>query len=156
MEVEATAPVDEGAELLQRVACFPSQIREKLAFYMLADEGGAGRGRILDPSKSVHLLTTTPIKTLAVVNWLCPGYTRNNETAKRTRRETKVFIREPDADKAGEEITWMKNSDRFLAENEKKRRLGWCSCCGYGGCKRAYMPWNHPRYYDPNYKPPSP
>lgn len=166
MEVEATAPVDEGAKLLQRVACFPSQIREKLAFYMLADQEPrpvnpsavcpASRGRILDPKHSMQLVTTTPIKTLAVVNWLCPGYIRNNAAAKRTRRVTQTFIREPDVDKAGEEIAWMDNSVRFLAENEKKRRLGWCSCCGYGGCKRAYMPWNHPRYYDPNYKPPSP
>jgi hypothetical protein len=154
MEPDATAPLDEGAVLLARVHEFPSEIRRMLAFFLLAAHEPrqvnpnavvpASRGRILKPSESPFLITPTPIKTLAVVNWLYPGYTRNNANAKRTRMVAQTFIREPNGERAGEEIAWRDQSDRHLQENEKKRRLGYCSCCGYGGCKRAYMPYYKP------------
>lgn len=153
MEVEATAPVlDEGAKLLQRVACFPSAIRDKLCCYML--DGGWHR----DDRRNAHksLISLTPIKTLAVVKWLNPEYTRNNENAKRLRTVTHIMCTEPNTDHANKKVKELDDATRRRGEKAKRERLGWCSCCGYGGCKRAYMPWKHPRYWDPNYKPPSP
>jgi hypothetical protein len=47
-----------------------------------------------------------------------------NETEEEGNKEVRAFL----------------EMDRKREEKAKKIRLGWCSCCGYGDCKRATTP----------------
>lgn len=104
----------------------PQCIRDKLAYYLLENK-----------HYTRPIQAHVPIKTLAVIQWLSPGYYRNNDTAKRTRMVTQAIVVNPTEEEANKEIRLFMNMDRERQEREKKARLGWCSCCGYGDCKRA-------------------
>lgn len=109
----------------------PQCIKDKLAYYLL------GQPVLMLNGERKVLHSNLPIKTLAVVQWLSPGYHRNNEEAKRKRMVTEVNVTKENEEESNKEVGRLLSEERETKEKRMRETQGWCSCCGYGGCKRA-------------------
>ncbi len=78
----------------------PKCIREKVACYLYSNTDADKKiyCRKLAIIPSGQLITTTPIKTLILVDWLSPGYIRNNQDAHKRRRLNREDIAANDLD----------------------------------------------------------
>lgn len=82
----------------------PQCILEKLSSYLLGgDRANYNRRTRVNGSTYIDF-GVTPIKTLAVIDWLSPGYHRNNEEAKRKRIVTGINVTAPNEEIANKEI----------------------------------------------------
>jgi hypothetical protein len=115
----------------------PACIRDKLSFYLLGESSHKREWRLGTTGPPA------PIKTLAIVEWLSPGYHRNNDKARMKRIVTEAFVSAPSEEEGNEQVSKYVRAEREEKDKRRMNREGWCSCCGYGGCKQAMGPPYH-------------
>lgn len=105
----------------------PKCILDKIAYYLAGPVGND-----LHSAKWAKWNSPPPpIMTLAVIDWLSPGYVRNNAAAKRTRITTQALIVEADEEKANKKVKEVLEQEEE-EEERRKKRTGWCTCSNYG------------------------